>query len=111
MKPEIDFSHPVFSSEAARCIQPGDLHDFYCSASDFDKSNLYFMLLASSLHYEEAGDTFLAAHLHYLMACYLFISLTPPGSETLALHHIRKALRLSPCEEYELWLGLIQKGN
>ena len=90
-------------------IKPSDLDDFYITASDFDKSNLFFVLLTSAHFYEEKNEKEKAAHLYYLAAYYLFVSLTPPGSCMLALHYINKALELYPLPEYQEWLGLIQK--
>lgn len=100
-----------FSPDAVPQIQPSDLNNFYCSASDFDKSNIFFMLLAPLHHYEALNDNDRTAHLSYLTVCYLFIVLTPPGSCSLALYYIRKAIVLNPCDEYQEWLSLIKKGN
>lgn len=111
MKIQIDFGEPIIPAVIAQQISPNDLNDFYCTASDFDKSNIFFMLLTSMHHYEDQQQTELAAHLSYLIACYLFITLTPPGSGHLALHYINKAIELNPCGEYTEWLELIKKGN
>ena len=69
------------------------------------------MLLTSMHHYEDQQKTELAAHISYLIACYLFVTLTPPGSGQLALYYITKAIELHPCDEYMEWLMLIKKGN
>ena len=111
MKIQIDFGEPIISAVIAKQISPNDLNDFYCTASDFDKSNIFFMLLASMHHYEKQQQTELTAHLSYLIACYLFVALTPPGSGYLALHYITKAIELHPCDEYMEWLALIKRGN
>jgi len=111
MKIQIDFGEPIFPAAIAQQISPNDLNDFYCTASDFDKSNIFFILLTSLHHYEDLQQNKLAAHLSYLIACYLFITLTPPGSANLALHYINKALSLHPCYEYMDWQELIKKGN
>lgn len=108
---QIDFGEPIFPAATVQQICPNDLNDFYCTASDFDKSNIFFMLLTSLHHYEDQGQTALAAHLSYLIAYYLFIALTPPGSCHLALHYINKAIALNPCDEYMEWLELINRGN
>lgn len=107
----IDFSAPVLPAETASALQMSDLNDFYGSASDFDKSNLFFVLLTSLHHYEDAGDRPLAAQLSFLAAYYLYIALTPPGSQELALHYIRRAIALHPTPLYQEWLGLIEQGN
>ena len=107
----VDFSEPVIQREKVLEISPLDLDDFYMKSSDFDKSNLFFILLTSLYHYEDGGDTVRAAHLSFLVACYLFITLTPPGSFNLALHYINKAISLNHLAEYDEWLALIEKGN
>ena len=111
MKLTIDFSEPVFARDTVLQIQPTDLNDFYTGASDFDKNNIFFMLLTSLHHYEDLGDKVRAAHLSFLAACYLFIALTPPGSCLLALHYIKKAIALHDTPEYRKWLALMEKGN
>ena len=107
----VDFSEPVIQKEKVLEIRPLDLDEFYMTASDFDKSNLFFILLASLYHYEDTGDSVRAAHLSFLAAYYLFITLTPPGSFNLALHYINKAISLNHLAEYDEWLILIEKGN
>lgn len=111
MKIQIDFGEPIIPAAIAQQISPNDLHVFYCTASDFDKNNIFFMLLTSMHHYEDQQQSELVAHLSFLIASYLFITLTPPGSGHLALHYINKAIALNPCDEYNEWLELIQKGN
>lgn len=111
MKIQIDFGEPIIPAAITQQLSPNDLNDFYCTASDFDKSNIFFMLLTSLHHYEDQQQTERAAHLSYLIACYLFVTLTPPGSAQLALHYITKAIALYPCDEYMEWMELIKKGN
>lgn len=111
MKLKIDFGEPIIKDVDVLRITPSDLDDFYVSASVFDKSNLFFVLLTSLQHYEEQGETEKAAHLSFLVAYYLFMPLTPPGSCLLALHYIKKAIGLSPKAEYQKWLELMEKGN
>lgn len=53
----------------------------------------------------------MAAHASFLIAYYLFILLTPPGSAQLALHYINQAITLNPLPLYSEWLALIEKGN
>ena len=111
MELKIDFGEPIIKEELVLSIQATDLNDFYVTASDFDKSNLFFVLLTSLHHFEESNDTQRAAHLSFLIAYYLFILLTPPGSFYLALHYINKAISLNPISEYKKWLELIKEGN
>ena len=111
MKILIDFSEPIIGKEQILDIRPADLDDFYLAASDYDKNNLFFVLLNSILHYEDSGDIVGAAHLNFLAAYYLYSALTPPGSQGLALHYINKAVLLNHLAEYDEWLDLIKKGN
>lgn len=111
MNVEIDFSKPIIDESHVMEIGSGDLDDFYVSASNFDKSNLFFVLLASLHYYEENGDTVRAAHLNFLTAYYVFTPLTPPGSQQLALHYIKKAVSMNPLPEYKEWLSIMEKGN
>ncbi|MDE6281322.1 MAG: hypothetical protein K2M15_05980 [Oscillospiraceae bacterium] len=111
MKLTIDFGNPMFDEETAGALTLSDLDDFYVSASELDRLNLFFELEATFHRYLDAGKNRLAAHLAYLTAYYLFTPLTPPASCALALHYIREALRLAPCPEYQTWLELIEKGN
>ena len=108
---KIDFSEPIIKEADVMEIVPSDLDKFYISASDFDKSNLFFILLTSLHFYEGKEEIEKAAHLSFLAAYYLFVTLTPPGSCLLALHYIKKALALSPKAEYQEWLLLMEKGN
>lgn len=110
MKLTIDFGAPIIPEKDVLQIRPNDLNDFYFEASDFDKNNIFFMLLTSLHHYEALGDKVRAAHLSFLAAYYL-IALTPPGSCLLALHYIKKATALNDMPEYRQWLALMEKGN
>ena len=78
-------------------IETADLEDFYASASDLDKANLYFVLL-NAFH-------------HYKSAYYLFMCFRPPASGDLAMHYIEQALALHPTEQYEQWREHIREGN
>ena len=111
MKILIDFSEPIICKDNVLVISPTDLDDFYLTASDYDKNNLFFVLLTSILHYEDRNDTVEAAHLNFLAAYYLFSTLTPPGSLNLALYYINRAISLNHLAEYDEWFDLIKNGN
>ncbi|HHX60684.1 MAG TPA: hypothetical protein GX707_08220 [Epulopiscium sp.] len=108
---KINWKEPVIKESGVMRIQPSDLDDFYIGADNFDKTNLYFVLLTSFHHYLDKGDQEKAAHLSFLMAYYLFITLTPPGSWELAMHYIKQAILLNPLKQYKEWHPLIEKGN
>lgn len=111
MKILIDFNEPIICKEKILGIRPADLDDFYLAASDYDKNNLFFVLLNSVFHYESSGDIVEAAHLNFVAAYYLYSALTPPGSQNLALHYINRAVSLNHLAEYDEWFDLIKKGN
>ena len=111
LKLQIDWERPIFQENIVLQIAPSDLDDFYVEASDLDKANLFFILLASFQHYLERKERERAAHLSFLMAYYLFNALTPPGSCELSIHYIKQAISLNPIELYTEWLSLIEKEN
>ncbi|MDE6282062.1 MAG: hypothetical protein K2M15_09845 [Oscillospiraceae bacterium] len=111
MKVEINWSNPVIQASDVLLMQPIDLDDFYYRANNFDKSNLFFVLLVSLHHYLDQGDQERAAHLSFLIANYLFMTFIPPGSFDLALHYIKQAISLNPIDTYKEWLSIIEKGN
>ena len=107
----INWQEPIIQEQDVMQILPTDLNDFYTAANHFDKTNLFFVLLTSFHHYLDREEGEKAAHLSFLMAYYLFITLTPPGSWELAIHYINQAISLNPLDEYREWLSLIEKGN
>ena len=108
---KVNFDKPIIEKECVLETVIGDLDNFYASASDIDRVNFFFILLASLHYYEENGDAVRAAHLSFLTAYYVFTPLTPPGSECLALHYMNKAVSLNPIPEYKEWLSIMGKGN
>ena len=111
IKMRIKFDEPIVGKDSVLEIGSKELDDFYAAASDIDRINLFFILLASLHYYEEKGDTVRTAHLSFLMAYYVFAPLTPPGSECLALYYMNKAVSLNPIPEYKEWLSIMEKGN
>ena len=111
MKLKIDWGEPIIKEDDIMQIQPSDLDDFYVAQNDLDKTNLFFILLTSIHHYLDKEEQEKSAHLCFLTAYYLFITLTPPGSCKLAMHYIKQAVDLNPLEEYKEWVPLIEKGN
>lgn len=111
IKMRIKFDEPIIGKDNVLEIGSKDLDDFYVSASDTDRMNLFFILLTSLHYYERNGDTVRAAHLSFLAAYYVFTPLTPPGSHYLALHYMNKAISLNPLPEYSEWLVVMEKGN
>lgn len=111
MRLKIDWEEPIIQEDDVMQIQTSDLDDFYVAENDFDKTNLFFVLLTSFHYYLGKEEQEKSAHLSFLISYYLFTTLTPPGSWELAMHYIKQAISLSPLEEYHEWLLLIEKGN
>lgn len=51
----IDWENPVITEQDVLQIQTSDLDDFYVQVSDLEKSNLFFILLASFHDYHAKG--------------------------------------------------------
>ena len=56
MQMRIDWNEPIIRKEQVLQIQLSDLDDFYVAASDFDKMNIFLVLLTSFHHYPDQGD-------------------------------------------------------
>ena len=111
MELTVDWRDPLIPEEDVLALRPNDLDDFYAGASDWDKNNVFFVLLNTLHKYEDKHDAVRAGHLCFLIANYLFVALTPPGSYDLALHYMGKALAWNPMQEYRAWYDLMEKGN
>ncbi len=109
MKLNIDWSDPLMQHSDPLEIKTMDLEDFYQTQGAYERSNLFFVLEAAFHHYEGEGDKVRAAYLAYLVAYYLFVTLTPPGAAALALYYIKKAMQLDPKPEYAGWLDSIER--
>lgn len=108
----VDFGCPLFEENMASLITAADLDDYYVKANELGGLNLFFVLEASFHKYLSEGKNDLAAHLAFLIAYYVFIPLTPPASQQLALHYINEAIRLNPCHtDYLEWLDRIKDGS
>lgn len=109
MRLTINWDEPIVPASEILSITPDELDSFYTAASETDRLNLFFILLATCQ--AQAADPEKAAHLCFLMAYYLFVTLTPPASQPLASYYIRRAMELHPKDEYKTWLTLIEQGN
>lgn len=107
----LNWGNPIIKEADVLSITTDDLCAVYESASDLNKGNLFFVLLASFFDYTEQEKQEAAAHLSFLIAFYLFMIHTPPGSQALAMHYIKQAVALNPADQYKAWVSLIEKGN
>ena len=108
---QLDWGNPLLPESDVLRIETTDLEDFYASASDLNKANLYFVLLNALHHYKSEGKGEVSAHLSFLIAYYLFMCFLPPASGNLAMHYIEQAIALYPTEQYEQWREHIREGN
>lgn len=111
MKLVINWDDPLIAADDIMAIRTDDLDDFYVTACDMDKANLFFVLLATFHHCMEQHRREQAAHISFLMAYYLFTALTPPASGELARHYIRQAICLHERRLYREWAAYIERGN
>ncbi len=111
MQLRIDWENPYLTEEQTAAVAPGDLDDFYAAACPTDQLNLFFVLLNTCTRAQERGESAEEARLCFLMAYYLFVPLTPPGSWPLAQHYISRAVALDPCPQYRELQDLIFAGN
>lgn len=111
MKIRIDFEHPYFDEKTIVKLTLNDLDCFYTDENEVNRLNLFFVLEAS-LHKLQSGNRMkAAAHCAFLMAYYLFVSLTPPASFELSEFYINKALEWDERPQYRQWKEVIDKEN
>lgn len=107
----IDFDKPVIPEDHILAITPGDIDDQYVVSSERERFNLFFVLLTTFHACKDGNKMVLAAHMAYLLSYYLFVALTPPGSEELALHYAKQARKLNPSPFYTQWYDFVRTGN
>lgn len=70
--------------------------------------NLFFFLEYKLLIEKDSKKL---AYLNYLISYYLFIILTPPFSQELAIKYSENAIELDSKNEYLSWLEYVKQGN
>lgn len=111
MKIEINFEHPYIDEKTIGELTTNDLDCFYTDTDEVNRLNLFFILEASLHRLQCKGNWRAAARCSFLMAYYLFTSLTPPASHELAEFYIDKALEWDELSEYRQWKEIIDRGN
>ena len=111
MEINIDFRHPYFDEKAIFKLNLNDLDCFYTNENEVNRLNLFFVLEASLHRFQRENNLKAAARCAFLMAYYLFVSLTPPASFELAEFYIDRALEWDETPEYSHWKKIIDKGN
>lgn len=108
------YKENMYSSEFRKIIE--DLDVEIINESDLVAENLDFMErinLLFSLEYKcliEKNNEKLA-YLNYLISYYIFVILTPPFSEELALKYAEYALKLHNEDKYIEWVEYVKQGN
>lgn len=84
-------------------------NDLSTSDSTFqDEINLLFCL-EYKLSIEK--DNKKLAYLNYLISYYIFVILTPPFSQEIALKYSENAIKLDNKKEYIEWIEYVKQGN
>ncbi|MBQ2141313.1 MAG: hypothetical protein II433_09500 [Acidaminococcaceae bacterium] len=98
--------------EVANKITREGMDDLYAMSNDVEKSNIFFNLQFIFISVKASGDRKLAAHIGYIISYYLFVLLTPPHSEEIALYYANEAVELANKEEkYVEWVDFVKEGN
>ncbi len=108
---KIDFNIHYLEKKEVMCITQRELIDFYGSASKDDRYNLVFVLMNTFNVNKQENAEDCAAHTASLLAFYLFVLLTPCGSEEISMYYINEAIKLNPSKENQELKVLIEKGN
>lgn len=103
-----------YSEEIRKEIESIDIetiseNDLSASNSTFqDEMNLLFCL-EYKLSIEK--DNKKLAYLNYLISYYIFVILTPPFSQEIALKYSENAIKLDNKKEYIEWIEYVKQGN
>ncbi len=87
------------------------LDDLYAASTEVEQYNIYFHLQNEYAYLKNANSVKETAYVCYLISYYVFVSLTPPHSEKIALYFIQEAINLDECEKYTGWLDIVKRGN
>ena len=105
------YDSPTIPTDKVFEITESVLDDLYVSCDDSGKFNVFFHLLNEYHVLSTQGVNEAAAYISYLLSYYLFISLTPPHSMSLALVYATEAVRLHEIDKYKEWVKVIERGN
>ncbi len=92
-------------------MKENDLDILYADGDVTERFNVYFHLQNELIFLLGRENDRAAAHVCYLISYYLFVALTPPHSEILAMAYAKKAFELYPMEQYQEWMEEVRKGN
>ena len=106
-----DYDGQTIPADRVFEITESVLDDLYVSSDESGKFNIFFHLLNEYHVLNTQGLNEEAAYISYLLSYYLFISLTPPQSMSLALFYANEAVRLHETDKYKEWVKIVEKGN
>lgn len=86
------FEGPEIPREHVLELSTGYLNDIYVKSTEVNGLNVFFHLINELIYLEELKAAEEAAHICYLISYYIFISLTPPHSESIAMEYAKKQL-------------------
>ena len=92
-------------------VTPELLDDLYFDKTESEQTNVFFILLNEYYYLKNKKLLKEVAHVCYLISYYLFVPLTPPASEELALIYAEKAIEFDKILKYDEWLEYVKKGN
>lgn len=83
------------------------LDDLYQQSNDTEQLNVFFHLQYNYISLLKHNHLKEAAYICYLISYYLFVPLTPPHSEIIALEYASQAMTLFPTEKYKQWIEFV----
>ena len=99
-------------NEVAGAITNEILGDLYIGSNDAEKANIFFNLQYIFLRLKDSENKDLAAHIAFIISYYIFVLLTPPHSEEIALYYAIEAAKLANMDEkYTNWIEFVKSGN
>ena len=97
--------------EVAARVTREVIDDLYVASNDMGRLNIFFNLHYMYTRSRNVGKKEIAAHICFVISYYLFVLLTPPHSEEIALQYANEAVDLDNRKKYTEWISFIKKGN
>lgn len=111
MKKYFEYDSSVIPPEKIFSVTEEFLDDLYVNSSEVERLNIYFHLQREYFYLRNEGKLKEASYVCYLISYYLFVPLTPPHSDILALEFAKKAFSIFPDEKYKLWIERLKEGS
>lgn len=88
-----------------------NLDSLYCGGNETEGLNVFFYLLNEYIYLKNLNARKETAHICYLISYYLFVALTPPCSERIAMEFAEKAVYYNDILDYHEWIKYVKRGN